>query len=256
MKASQFFALKNIQGNENDFHRITGNHCKRGVYFWGFYLGKNKNCIPEKPEDIIIYYIGKEQNNVCQRIMQEFTQFIIGGFGTILHKNWLVKHPFDANLYNKQESDKIGPPDEEVIYKSYGLHVLHDFYYNSELRPTINWMFERLIFAWVNEGNKTKELIEIYHKSLADNIKNKIQSKYKDETEYLIKISNKYLESVESEFHHIAGRNTFGLGPNPPKNFKKACDKNATPHFNSIDWEENKLLREWFVQVNKIITSP
>ncbi len=169
MKASPFFALKNIQGNVKDFHRNRydginfGNHCKRGVYFWGFYLGNDYQQIPEEPKDIVIYYIGKEQQNISQRIMQEFTQLIIGGFGTIIHQDWLKDHPFDANLYNKQESDKKGKLHKHVIYKSYGLHVLHDFYYNHEIRNTINWMFERLIFTWVVDDENTKYLIDKFH---------------------------------------------------------------------------------------------
>jgi hypothetical protein len=262
MKASRFFALKNIQGNDSDFHRNRydgihfGTHCKRGVYFWGFYLGHNSNCIPEKPEDILIYYIGKEQENVSQRIMQEFTQFIIGGFGTIIHHKWLIDHPFNADIYNKQESDKIGVLDNEVIYKSDGLHVLYNFFYNAEIRPTINWMFERFIFAWVIDNDETKSLIETYHANLPDKTKSEIKTKHIHEDKYKKKIDNKYLTSVESEFHHIAGRNTFGLGPNPPKKFKNTKNKKETPHFNSIDWKENKILKSWFEKVNDKLTNP
>gem|GEM_PF-2250180 len=264
MKSSPFFALKNIQGNEIDFHRSRydgkhfGNHCKRGVYFWGFYLGNNRKCIPEKPEDIVIYYIGKEQGNVSQRIMQEFTQFIIGGFGTIIHNKWLIEHPFDADLYNKQESDKTGLLDKDVLYKSYGLHVLHDFYYNSELRPTINWMFERLIFAWVVDDKNTKAIVTEYEKNLDNKIIEKIKNQVNNDTKkYQEKINNRFLAHLESELHHIVGRNTFGLGPNPPKNIKDVNDKKKTPLFNSIDWTDNETLKKWILETNKRqITSP
>jgi hypothetical protein len=275
MKASKFFALKNIQGNEIDFHRNKydginyGTHCKRGVYFWGFYLGDKFRCIPEKAEDILIYYIGKEQGNVSQRIMQEFTQLIIGGFGTIIHHEWLKKHQFDADIYNKQVSDKKQVSDnkkgilaKEVLYKSYGLHVLHDFYYNSEIRLTINWMFERLIFAWINEDDKSPIMMNNFEETLSAKLKSDLKAeiqkktKYKPENEnqqYLDKIKNLLLAAMESEFHHIVGRNILGGGQHPPnlKDIKDASDKIVTPLFNNVDWTENEILKNWILETNK-----
>lgn len=257
MKASKFFTLKNIQGNKTDFHRNCydginfGTHCKRGVYFWGFYIGDNDNCIPEKPEDVVLYYIGKEQDNASQRIMQEITQFILGGFGTIVSREWLEKHPFDANLYDKQESDKSGTLDKDVLYKSFGLHVLNEFYTDEQIRKTVDWMFNRIIFTWIIEDDKSAKMVENYELSLGDNGKNELKKKSKNENVYLQRLKNKFLGAMESEFHHIAGRNTFGLGVNPPKRFKNIQDKKATPFFNEVDWNDNLILKNWLVSTNK-----
>ena len=110
--------------------------------------------------------------------------------------------------------------DPEVLYKSYGLHVLYDFLGNSKIQPTLDWMRERLIFAWINDKND---------KSLN-------------------------LKPVENEMHHIVRTNVLGI-----QNMKNLTPKKNvtiptnTPFFNSIDWKSNVPLKEWLIEVNRNI---
>ncbi len=221
MKATKFFNLKGIRGNEKDFHRKSGAFCKRGVYFWGFTLREDGN-LPLSKEELVIYYIGKSEKNIVERIMQEVTQLIFGGFGTIIDHNWLMKNPHKARIFDKQESDKKGTksPDPEVLYKSNGLHVLYDFYGNPKIQPTIDWMRERFIFAWLDYEND---------KSLN-------------------------LKPVENEMHHIVRTNVLGIGNMKNSTPKKDVTIPAnTPFFNSIVWNNNIPLKEWLIEVNRNI---
>ncbi len=154
MKASKFYLLKDIKG-DSDFHRRVGKHNVKGVYFWGFTLNK-KALLPENKDELVIYYIGKHKKSVVRRIMEEVTQLIFGGYGTIIDHDWLEKNPHNAGIYRKQESDKKGtqPLDKDVLYKSDGLHVLYDFFNNPKIEPTIVWMRERLILSWIEVCDK------------------------------------------------------------------------------------------------------
>jgi hypothetical protein len=219
MKATQFYLLKSIVGNNVDFHRKNGTNCKSGVYFWGFTLSANGG-LPTKNNELVIYYIGKSEKNVSERIMQEVTQLIFGGFGTIIDHNWLINNPHKARIYDKQESDKKGTknPDKEILYKSNGLHVLYNFFGNPCIQPTLDWMRERLIFAWVD-------------------------------TDDIINIPN-----LENELHHIVRTNCLGIGKIKsllPK--KDILNPIQTPQFQQVDWSNNLLLKEWLIEVNKNI---
>jgi hypothetical protein len=98
MKASQFYLLKNIKDN-SDFHRKKGiHHSAKGVYFWGFTLNE-KGSLPINKDELVIYYIGKDTKSVIRRMMEELTQLIFGGYGTIIDHKWLEKHPHDAGIY-------------------------------------------------------------------------------------------------------------------------------------------------------------
>jgi hypothetical protein len=70
-------------------------------------------------------------------------------FGTIIGHNWLEKNPHSSIIFEKQESDKKGSKlrDEEVLYKSDGLHVLYDFFDNPKIQTTLDWMRKRLLFS-------------------------------------------------------------------------------------------------------------
>ncbi len=221
MIATGFYSLKNIRGNSTDFHRKTGTFCKSGVYFWGFTLRENSD-LPTKSDELVIYYIGKSERNISERIMQEVTQLIFGGFGTIIDHNWLKSNnPYKAKIFDKQESDKKGtkPLDSEVLYKSDGLHVLYDFFDNPKIQSTLDWMRERLIFAWID-------------------------------TDDIINIPN-----LESELHHIVRTNCLGIGKIrtllPKKDISNSLQ---TPLFQQIDWTNNLLLKDWLTEVNKNIS--
>jgi hypothetical protein len=214
MKATHFYSLKYINGNATDFHRKTGTYCRSGVYFWGFNLS-NSSPIPTQSSELVIYYIGKSHSNIVERIMQEITQLIFGGFGTIIDHNWLIKNPHTGRIYDKQESN---PLDKEVLYKSEGLHVLYDFFGSHKIQHTLDWMRERLIFAWID-------------------------------TDDIINIPN-----LESELHHIVRTNCFGIGKIKTLSPKKSVlNPLQTPLFNQVDWSNNSLLREWLIEVNKNI---
>lgn len=212
MKVNNFFRLKDLIGNSKDFHRKKGVNCKKGVYFWGF-TTRIDNALPDNENELVIYYIGKSQSNVIERMMQEFTQLLFGGFGTIIDKEWLVKNPCCARIYSKQET--IG--DKDVLYKSDGLHVLYDFLntQNTSLLDTLQWMKENLIFTWVDCEE------------------------------------NEDIKEIESEMHHIVRTNCLGIGKIKKLEPKKdVCNKLATPFFNEIDWSDNIVLKNWIIKTN------
>ena len=158
MKASKFYLLKDIKG-DSDFHRKIGKHNVKGVYFWGFTLN-DKALLPVNKNELVIYYIGKDTKSVVRRIMEEVTQLIFGGYGTIIDHDWLKNNPHNAGIYKKQESDNKGTNvlDKEVLYKSDGLHVLYDFFNNTKIQPTIDWMRERLIISWIEVSDKEESV--------------------------------------------------------------------------------------------------
>jgi hypothetical protein len=209
MKASKFYLLKDIKGN-SDFHRKDGKHNVMGVYFWGFTLNDKAN-LPSNKNDLVIYYIGKDTKSVVRRIMEEVTQIIFGGYGTVIDHEWLKSNPHSARIFEKQESDKKGTmeKDKEVLYKSDGLHVLYDFFNNPMIQPTLDWMRERLILSWI-----------------------KVEEKDKGE-----------IDALELEIHDFVKRNILGTKGrvNFPHNSK----------FDTIDWKENEILKEWLIEVKK-----
>jgi hypothetical protein len=216
MKATPFYSLKNIQGNHVCFDRKSGTFCKSGVYFWGFSL-RGDAGLPQSSEELVIYYIGKSERNISERIMQEVTQLLFGGFGTILDHQWLENNPFTARILDKQESDKKAPyiRDKEVLYKSDGLHVLYNFFGNSKIQPTLDWMRERLIFAWID----TSQISTI--------------------------------RDLEKELHHIVRTNCLGIGKIKKITPKKDIHlKGQTPLFNQVNWSGNAILKDWFIKVN------
>lgn len=176
--------------------------------------------IPEKSDEILIYYIGKSEKNIVERIMQEVTQLIFGGFGTIIDKCWLEKNPYAARIHEKQESDKnrTMPLDKDVLYKSDGLHVLYDFFNNNQIQETLACMRERLIFTWI----ATDDILKI--------------------------------KGLENEMHHIVRTNCFGTGKiktlKPKKNISIPAE---TPLFQKVNWNNNQLLKDWLTQVNNKI---
>lgn len=205
MIASKFYLLKDIKG-DTDFHRKFGKHNVKGVYFWGFTLN-DKAVLPLNKDELVIYYVGKDTKSVVRRIMEEVTQLIFGGYGTIIDHNWLKVNPHSAGIFEKQESDNKGSNvlGKEVLYKSYGLHVLYDFFNNPQIQPTLDWMRERLILAWI----EVSDIEEIGH--------------------------------LELEMHDYVKSNI--LGTKGRVNF---------PHknkFETIDWKENEILKEWLKEV-------
>ena len=173
MKANIFYSLKEIQGKHIDFHRKKGICCRRGIYFWGFTIREDAG-LPQTKDELVIYYIGKSKKNVIERMMQEFTQLIFGGFGTIIDYNWLIKYPHKSKIFEKQESDKKGTKqlDAEVLYESDGPHVLYDFFQNQKIQSNLNWMRERLIFSWIDLDLKDDiEDLELeFHEYVKSNI--------------------------------------------------------------------------------------
>ena len=210
MVTQKFYKLKDIKGNAEDFERKNGVHCKSGVYFWGFTLNREGN-LPKSKKELVIYYIGKSENNLSERIMQEVTQLLFGGFGTIIDHNWLCNNSTKARVFDKRENEF----DADVLYRPYGLHVLYEFLINKDIQQTLEWMRERLIFTWIDEVNLTD------------------------------------LKYVECEFHHIVRTNIFGIGKiKKLKPKKEIQNKSQTPFFHSIDWSHNEILKDWLIEVN------
>lgn len=220
MKIKKFYSLRGSIGDYG-FHRTNRNigiHKKPGVYFWGFNL-RDDIQYPEKGADILIWYIGIDKN-VSQRIMQEVTQLIFGGFGTIIDHDYLKLNPFNALLYDLQESDykRTKPVHPAVLYKSDGLHVLYHFFDDLKIQDTLKWMKERLIFTWIEETDSAKRT------------------------------------NIEAEMHRIVGNNIFGGGDIKDREEKLSISNlQETPNFHLIDWNENMVLKEWLTNVNKLI---
>ena len=219
MKIKKFYSLRGSIGDYG-FHRTMGRHKKPGVYFWGFNL-RDDNQYPEKADDILLWYIGRDKN-VSQRIMQEVTQFVFGGFGTIIDRNYLKLNPFNALLLDLQESDskRTKPVHPAVLYKSDGLHVLYHFFDDIKIQETLKWMRERLIFTWIDETQEQKRRI------------------------------------IEAEMHRIVGNNIFGGGDIKDRQKKlNISTLEETPNFHAVDWHENIVLRGWLSNVNQVIST-
>ena len=214
MKANKFYLLKDIKG-DSDFHRKVGKHNVKGVYFWGFTLNDNAS-LPNNKNELVIYYIGKDTRSVVRRIMEEVTQLIFGGYGTIIDHAWLQRNPHSAGILEKQKSynnnkgSKLA--DGEVLYNSDGLHVLYEFFNDPKIRPTIEWMRERLIFSWIEVSD------------------------------------NAEIGPLELEMHSYGKGNILGTGRRVkfPHNNK----------FNEIDWNQNNILKEWLLEVKNKASNP
>jgi len=214
MKVTKFYSLRGSIGDYN-FHRKIGKNATPGIYFWGFNL-RDDNQYPQSINDILIWYVGIDKN-VSQRIMQEVTQSIFGGFGTIIDHNYLKSNPHNARLMDLQESDnkRNNPVHPAVLYKSDGLHLLYHFFDDKKIKETLEWMRERLIFTWIEEKN--------------DQIR----------------------KTIEKEMHDIVGTNIFGIGDVKKLNIKNIIEPNDTIYFNEIDWADNQILKDWLFEVNK-----
>ena len=206
----------------NIFDRKKGALCKGAVYFWGFSL-RDDACLPQCSNELIIYYIGKSENNFSERIMQEITQLIFGGFGPIVDHNYMVKQPFQARLTDLKNSVYFPHGSSgNLLYKPDGLHVLYDFLTDISIKNTLDWMRERLIVAWIEDNQK--------------------------------ELNSTPLSVLESEFHHIVRTNCFGIGHMKNYQHKKDVKIPAdTPLFNKIDWNASPILKDWFRQVNALI---
>lgn len=214
MKATTFISLKSIQGitNHANFHRKKGKYCVPGVYFWGFTL--RKDCgLPTVKEEMIIYYIGKSKSNVSERIMQEITQLIFGGFGTIIDKIWLINNYNKARLKNEQYNKT-----SNVLYTPDGLHMLYNFLTDKRIADTVEWMKERLIFTWIEcNSDKVKSLEKEIHSIVRTNV-----------------LGVGLLKNI----NHPNG----SLGIKEDSLFNK-----------EIDWKLNPILKDWLIEVHENI---
>ncbi|MBF2709742.1 hypothetical protein [Flavobacterium soyangense] len=217
MKVKSFFSLNQIQGlnNENLFHRKKGEYStKSGVYFWGFKFNENSN-LPVKIDDFVIYYIGKSNGNISERIMQEVTQLVFGGFGTILDQKYLEINYNQAKIKNEQDN----PSSKNVIYRSDGLHVLENFFADPKIVQTVNWMRKNLIFTWI-ECDK----IEV--------------AALENEMHHIVRTN---ILGVGNMKNLTPKKDIF----NP---------KHNTDFFKKVDWDANTILRDWLIEVNKNIS--
>ena len=216
MKVKKFFSLNQIQGlnNENLFHRKKGEYStKSGVYFWGFKFNEN-SILPLKTEDFVIYYIGKSNGNISERIMQEVTQLIFGGFGTILDEKYLEINYNQAKIKNEQDNHF----SKNVIYRSEGLHVLENFFSDPKIVQTVNWMRKNLIFTWIEcDKSEVAALEKEMHHIVRTNI--------------------------------LGVGNMKNL--TPKKDIKD--ENHDTKYFKKVNWDDNEILKNWLIEVNQKI---
>lgn len=237
------YALKDIQGYGELFDRKTGRLRTGGVYFWGFYLGNDSSLMPDSSAEMIIYYIGKDERDVLQRMMQEITQLLVGGFGIIFDTKRLKNNPYNANLYDIRT--RCDSTITDILYRPDGLHTLYRFYTDKRVREAIDWMFNRLIFTWIADDEKTPSIIEHFERRLDKKLRLKLE---KDGRPYSELVKKRFLKSLELELHSIVGRNVLGLGSKPPKSRK--ISESDQLIFNSINWDASPCLYDWLKKVN------
>jgi hypothetical protein len=230
-QVSGFQSLSMIQNNEY-YKRSIG---PPGVYSWGFTLRENGK-LPIKEDELIVYYIGKREpgakyslkspivrENVYERIMQEVAH-LFGGFGTVIDKNHMLLHPFDARIKEQQDQKT-----NHVLYSVEGLHTLLSFFSNAQIQDTVDWMKQRFVFCWIEfNPNYYSQQPLAYH----------------DE-----------IRKLENEMHHIVRTNVLGVGKiNSSMSKKDINNVNETPFFNyKIDWSKNPILENWLKEVNNRI---
>lgn len=106
----ELYAFKN---KHPDHSRLSDNR-KKGIYFWGLSLENGKK--PENEKEFALLYVGKSQKNIFERLMQEFSQLIFGGFGTLFNIKYLKKHNFEYNLNIINQDTNSPKYRDKVVY--------------------------------------------------------------------------------------------------------------------------------------------
>ena len=183
-----------------------------GVYFWGFKFTKG---MPETADEFVIYYIGKSTRNVIERMMQEITQLVFGGYGHIFSRKWLKKNNTAPNLtYLKEISVKSAPAVH--LYSPSGMADVQKFLNQPsvDLKVTLNWMRKNLIFTW-------------------------------------IEIPSKDVAKAEREFHQMVKAHILGV--NKIKSFKApSTSSDKREYFSQLE-DRKHPLADWLKRVNENI---
>jgi hypothetical protein len=134
---------------------------KTGVYFWGFTLTDNPE-IPEKAEEFALIYVGKSQKNIYERLMQEFSQLIFGGFGTIFSKEYLKENNFKYFLNKINQHPNNNEYKEQVIYSVQCMKDLANFHLgnNKALNEHLKWMKDRLCYTYIEVDASECAIVE------------------------------------------------------------------------------------------------
>ena len=119
----KLFAFSHL-GNKN--HSRLSNKRKKGIYFWGLSLKNGQK--PENENEFALLYVGKSQKNIFERLMQEFSQLIFGGFGTLFNHEDLKNLNFEYNLNQINQDTKNQLDKSKVVYSPQNMAELSTFH--------------------------------------------------------------------------------------------------------------------------------
>jgi hypothetical protein len=189
-----------------------------GVYLWGFNL-RDDNLKIDKKEQIVIYYVGKSNSHIYERLMQEFSQLLFGGFGTILNWDYIksvnTNPPINQKLFQlgvrkHQNNYENKFDDNYVVYHPNSIVDVLNFP-NEFAKETLKEMRMRLIFTYFTLSEESKLVIQDIAKNIANEQVNFNKKKNPlNEGELAESIFSKFIEIVESYFHHSFKANILG----------------------------------------------
>jgi hypothetical protein len=141
--------LFSFQDIENKDHSRLSNQRKVGLYFWGLSLQDDQK--PENEAEFALLYLGKSQINVFERLMQEFSQLIFGGFGTLFNIEYLRKHNFCFNLnqINQDTENEVHKP--KIVYSPKNMVELSTFHLapSADCIQTLEYYKRNLYYSYL-----------------------------------------------------------------------------------------------------------
>jgi hypothetical protein len=165
----KLFAFSHL-GNKN--HSRLSNKRKKGIYFWGLSLKNGQK--PENENEFALLYVGKSQKNIFERLMQEFSQLIFGGFGTLFNHEYLKNLNFEYNLNQINQDTKNQLNKSKVVYSPQNMAELSTFHLapSAELIQTLEYYKRNLYYSYLELSTKDeiKEAEKIIHQVVRPHI--------------------------------------------------------------------------------------
>lgn len=162
----ELFAFKN---KHPDHSRLSKNR-KKGIYFWGLSLKDGKK--PENEKEFALLYVGKSQKNIFERLMQEFSQLIFGGFGTLFKFEHLDDQNFQYNLNIIIQDTKSFR--DKVVYSPQKMDDLSRLHLKppADYIQTLEYYKRNLYYSYLelSEKDEIKEAEKIIHQVVRPHI--------------------------------------------------------------------------------------
>jgi hypothetical protein len=255
--------------------------CKKGgVYLWGFNLKKKSEEKVNCKDDLVIYYVGKSNSQINERLMQEFSQLIFGGFGTILDWDYIKKNKFKLKVKKQQNDYEKGKnqANNKVVYQPTSIADVINFPTNDGAVNSLKKMRERLIFTYFTLDENSNKIISEFSLKICEKLIDK-----KINTIYISKIiEGKLIARTEKFLHDSLMENILGgvLGDKSMYNWNSKCagvnhkitfeniplfieneskksgwiaeNYNSLKEFNlTFNFNDNIYLKDWICEVNK-----